>query len=315
MISHRRSTRVGRWIGRCLLPLFLLTGGSAVSAPALSSQELADSVSARTSAYQEALATWRAAVTARQGAADRLGESVPDIDQARRRGDDEALTEALRRAQALARENERLDARVAEVEARLDSARLGLIEALDARLAQLEAELQQATDPVEQARLDAFVDDLQNQYAELAQDATREIQALPDFYPALRLDPRDGPTEWEIKAQLLERRARTAEEQIEDARGEVSRLERRIQLQRLQEDSRANRDRFGDALPPVGNRLEQSAGEVVADTTGVPLDRLPLDQQVAIWELYIEQLEALRDQVTAQAQEFRRRLGRRAVAG
>ncbi len=313
MTSSRRSTRVGRWIGRSLLPLLLTLGGSAVFTPGLVAQELADSVSARTTTYQEALTTWRAAVTARQAAADRLGESVEDIDRARRLGDDDTLTEALRRAQSLARENERLDARVAEVEARLDVARQGLIEALDARLAQLERMLQEATDPVEQRRLDAFVDDLQNQYAELAQDATSEMAALPDFYPALRLDPRDGPSEWEIKAQLLERKARTAEEQIEEARGEVSRLERRLQLQRLQQDSRANRDRFGDALPPVGNRLEQSAEAIVADTTGVPLDQLPFDQQIAIWELYIAQLEALRDQVTAQAQEFRRRLGRRAV--
>ena len=274
-------------------------------------QELADSVNARQRVYQSELLAWRGAIAARQAAEAQLGSAVDAYQRARVAGNDGAIAEAQRQAQLRARDVAALDERVETVEERLDGARDRLLEALDARLLRLQDELLDANTAAERERIGAFVEDLQNQYRELEAEAETGLAVAPEYYAAAAFDVRDGREEWAIKADLLERKAASAEELIEEARGTLKRLEDRLRLERSRQDTRANRDRFGDALAPVGatGRVGQG-GDIVADTTNVPIERRPLPAQIEFWQEHITQLETFRDTLVAQARAFRERLNR-----
>lgn len=308
-------TRAARRGLRIACGLLLAIAGTALDSAlpgAVAAQELADSVATRQIVYQRELSAWRAAVQARRAAEDELGDAINLIERARFSGDAAALASAQRQAQARAGDVEFFDARVEEVEVRLDRARSRLLEALDARLLRLQEELLDATTRAERDRIGAFVDDLENQYRELEAEAEAGLQAPPEFYPALRSSPLDGRDEWETKAGLLERKAATADTLIAEARETVGRLEDRLRLERTRQDTRANRDRFGDALPPVGTtgtRVREGAG-IVSDTTDIPTEDLPLAVQISRWQAYIESLEDFRQILREQAAEFRRRLNR-----
>ena len=291
------------------MPILAVVVGPLLGAGPAVGQSLADSVAARNQEYDAQLSAWRAAVQARGVAETQFGNALNQVDLAT---DDSGREAAQRVAWNRALEMQRLDARVSEVEARLDTARDRLIAALDAQLDRLQNQLVNATTPAARQRLDALVEDLQNQYAELQEEGASGIPAPPAYYPAMSWDPRDGVAGLQLRIGLLERKASEAEERIAEAQDELDRLTRRLRLQRTRSDSDANLDRFGDTQPPVG-----SAGNpvdlrnaIVADTTGVTLTRLPLPQQIELWQAFIAQLEQLRDDVRAQAAVFRAMISR-----
>lgn len=267
-------------------------------------QTLADSVAVRNQEYNAELSAWRAAVQARGVAETQFGNALNQVEAAT---DDNGRELAQRAAWSRALEMQRLDARVLEVEGRLNVSRDRLLRALDAQLDRLQNRLVNASTAIERQRLDSLVEDLQNQYRELQEEGASGIPAPPAYYPAMNWDPRDGVVGLQLRIGLLERKGEDAEKRIVEARDELGRLENRLRLQRARSDSRASLDRFGDTQPPVGgsgNRVNLG-NEVAADTTGVALTQLPLAQQIELWEAFIRQLEQLRDDVRTQANVFR----------
>lgn len=267
--------------------------------------------------YRSSLSAFESAVDARAASEVRFSRASGELEAARASGDEQRLTSALAQAQAQALELERLDRRVHEAGERLDEARQGYLAALDAQLETLLAELEATTNSGERRRLVALMDDLNNQVREVEGDldVAQEIRlvAMPETMP----DPRDGPLELRLKAQLLERRIEQYDSAMALIDREIGELESRQQRQRSFQQFMAGINRFDDpavpVLPPAAPGTDPPADqptEPASDTAAAPgAQEATLDQRIESLQVLRARIENAREQVRIRARLFRNVLG------
>lgn len=227
-------------------------------------------------------------------------------DRARRAGDADARERALALAQDRSGPVRSQAQRVEEAVEVLDAAREALISIITVRMEQLVDRLNSASSAAERTRLDRIFQDLSNELQALEDEAGDDLRLDPVALPEVRFDPRDGPEELEIKAQLLERRAAIADSAIAEVDRDIGRLEDRLRIQRQRRDFLAGTDRFDDTRLPVvtgGNPGERTPAP--ADSTAAPARPLTLEERIAQARLYRQQLEGYRDQLLVRARTFR----------
>jgi prefoldin subunit 5 len=143
---------------------------------------------------------------------------------------------------------------------------------------------------------------IENQYRELQVQRSATVGPQLFFWPQLKVDARDSPQQLASKAQLLQREIDNATGHIQRVDDEIGRLQQRLALLRRQNDSRASRDLFDAASPPVGPPSRPAPGGAstsgVGDPQAVPLADRPLEEQ-------IEALRETRDQLDLMVQQLR----------
>lgn len=299
-----RAPGLGAW-GRGLVVLAGLAGLLwAMPVPA----QVRDSLPQAELDYQAAVSNYEAAVAAREAVRERSANLLGQVEQARRSGSQSAYVAAQQQYWSHIPELERLDRRVADTRARVEESRRAFLRALDRRRETVEDRLL-SSGVLERNGLLAQIRDLENQYDEVERD--REAHRSAPVFSPVELDPRDGPTELRVKADVLERRAQETETQIAEMTREIERLEGRLRLERQRADFQAPLDRFDANRVPVGpqnrNRTPQGEG-VASEPSAVPLSELPLSQRIERMKEIRIQLESQRDLFRERAQSFRDRI-------
>jgi DNA repair exonuclease SbcCD ATPase subunit len=239
-----------------------------------------------------------------------------EVENARASGDDARLRRALAAAQAQAGELERLDRRVQEVGEELEAARQAFLSALDDRLAVLYAELE-ATPSLESRRqIGDLIRDLQTQVTEVESEVDFASQIQLVAMPEVQFDPRDGPEELRLKAQIAESWVDRYDSQLELIDETIEELRERQRRERDFEQFMAGIRRFDDATvpvvaPPPSNPQPDPAQAGVSDSTAVSADGVEVSLEDQIGQLLIlrSQVENYREQVRIRARVFRQRLG------
>lgn len=268
---------------------------------------------------EEREAEYRIAVGAHDLALQRLSlaeqrwfDAAEEFAAARAAGDQERAEQARARAQPLALELQSARRRAEDTAEAVDSARIALMEAIDARLDSLVAQMEETTEPDERQALAIRIADLNNQYNELEREGEEPL--VPQFanLPEILFDPRDGPAELRLKAEMADQRAAQANAFMEEADRQISELQERLRRNRDLQDLLAGIERFGDIQTPVGVRTrrttEQEGVEAQADTLAAA-EPLTLEERIEQLESLREQAEEYRDQMRALAERFRRRIG------
>lgn len=289
---------------------FVLALGVGLAWPQLlSAQSKSASLAALELEYQAAVESYEAALAARQVVESQWRAALDSVSLARNSGDqprfDQASSAFLRRSD----EFDRLDARVQETSRNLAQYRDALLSAIENEVEQLVAQAGGSTDANLRASLAALARDLQNQYRDLLAQQNENLIPTPVFYPgSLAYNPRDTPDLLQAKAQLVERRIASVQEQLNESEERINDLERLIRLRRQQGNFNAPLDRFGDVqLPVVTGGQGTGQVEVVGDSTG--LQPLSLEEQLASWRLQKAQLLVLLEQLEENLRRFRSRLG------
>jgi hypothetical protein len=293
---------------RVLLLLSLLVAGL----PLPAAGQAATSLPELELEYRAALRAHEAAVAARQVVENQWRAALDSVTSARRSGDADRLDRASAGFLAQTTEFERLDSRVRDTRAALTLAREALLDALDRRAAELEEMADTARSPAQRGQILTLARDLQNQYRAVVTEGSEVLSPTPVFYPGiLAYDPRDTPDLIQSKAELVERRIRAVEAQLEEARERIETIERLIRLRRGQENFNAPLDRFGDVQVPVvaGGGSQSRSEEAMPDSAGARPQTL--EEQLAAWRLQEEQLALLVTQLEANLRRFRERIGAR----
>jgi hypothetical protein len=264
---------------------------------------------------------YRAARQAYEAALDHLEAEynaytriLDQVREARSSGDDDARRAALARAYARSQEIQRLERRAQEEREALDARREALLVALDARLEEVQGELA-ASDVLpfdERRRLEATLSGLASQYLRLEEEGSNVLTPRNVLYPNVVYDPRDTPSEILYKIEFAESKLAQARAQVEELDGQIQRLDNLLRAQRSRRDFMGELDRFGDTQVPVGQPGQRSerSQEVVADTTGITLEGLPLEQQLATLQTFREQMNRVVEVLRERVEDLRARLPR-----
>lgn len=239
---------------------------------------------------------------------------LDEVRAARNAGDEPAREAALALAYARSQEVQRLELRVQELRATLDQRREGLLAALDGRLDQIQGRLALGTavSQAERRELEAQVTGLATQYLELEQEGSNVLTPRNVLYPSIVYDPRDTPSDILFKIDFAEGKLGQAEAQLEELDGQIQRLENLLRAQRSRRDFMGQLNRFGDTQVPVGQpgqRTERGEG-AVADTVGLTLEELPLEQQLATVVTFREQMSRVVEVLEERVRDLRARLPR-----
>jgi len=252
--------------------------------------------------YQSATDAYEGALAARAAAETRFSRLAQDIDDARARGDDERRNQALAEAQRLTNTLLSLDQRVAETATQVERARARYLTILDVRLDLLAEQISFATTQTDSIQLGALYRDLRTRFAEVENDSRGAVALVPVVMPEISREPRDGPLELRVKAELLEKRAEQADSVIVYLDAELVDLERRAARERSVRELVRSVDRFGDTDVPVGP--PRSGDEAQSDgVESAPEDRI--ESMRLLRTVYEER----RDEARRRAAEFRRLAG------
>ncbi|RMH19680.1 MAG: hypothetical protein D6701_04690 [Gemmatimonadetes bacterium] len=261
---------------------------------------------------------YQAAVSALRAAQDALALTdrdwqawIDSVDVARSAGDDGRYARAQARVQEISPSRASAIDRVERLADAVREARDRLRAGLASRLARLYVEADSAS-PARFRELQAQVRDLENQVAEL--DREDDLTQRSVTLAHIAIDPIDGPEDILAKAEILDRRARQLEIELEDVDRRLTDLEGRARFRRIHRDALANTDRFGDGAVPIGSQTRRTrdadgeAGIVPGDSAraGQPLT---LEEQIARLRAYRAQLEQAHDELLGRAREFRRVAG------
>ncbi len=269
--------------------------------------------------YRSALNSFQAAVDARSAAEVRFSRASLEVDEARSSGDQGRLGRALASAQAQAVELQRLDRRVREANQQLEEARTAFLAALDGRLESLYAEFQGSVLPDERRAVAAMIQDLRNQVSEVSGegDLAQRIELVA--MPEVNFDPRDGPLELRLKAEIAERWAERFDSILVIIDSEVEELREQQRREESFEQFMAGIDRFDDARVPVvappatdagRNRARTSEASAADSTTTTPQQAtLTAEDRIERLLIYGTQIEAMRDEMRIRARVFRQRSG------
>jgi hypothetical protein len=217
---------------------------------------------------------------------------IDQVTVARNAGDDAALDAALGRWYQRSLEIGRLDLRVQEQRERLERARGALLAALDAELESVGAQLAAGPGVSAASALVARSRDLRLQYEELEEEGSAVLTPREIVLTQLRYDPRNTPAEVRLKVDYAERRIEEAREALREVDRQIQRVSTLLRVERSGRDFRGGLNRFGDDQVPVGQPAQGRDGQpAVADTTGLTLEELPLDQQLSTLRAHRAQLE------------------------
>jgi len=271
-------------------------------------------------------------LTARQDAqawAERLYRLIPE---AREQGTDE-LRHTLAVAQFAADSLDALDDALAEALAAEREVRGALVGALESELART-LDAAELAPPIQKAALTQLAQSLAGELAAIQ----RPLRLPSAEAPTLAVEPGDGPEEIELKADFLSDRAGQLRNAADVVASEMTRVQRRGELQDEMRRLVAEVRLFDEAgLPPVtageqtenvteptsferddsrlgpGDLAVDPAGERALDLPLIPVEgevQLPLDE-----ETLLEQLDRLRqdflrraEALERQAEEFRQLL-------
>lgn len=293
--------------GGALLPALVVVclGGWLAPAPA-PGQSFEDEVVQEELEYRAARQSYEAALEQLRAEYNAFNRILDEVRVARISGDDGAREEALARAYGRSQEMQRLEVRVQELREALDSERGELLSALDRRLDDVQARLGEGPTTLQERRdLEAQLAGLASQYLELEEEGSNVLTPRNVLYPTIVYDPRDTPSDILFKIDFAEGKLSQAEAQAEELDGQLQRLENLLRAQRSRRDFIGQLNRFGDTQVPVGQPGERSErGEAaVADTAGVALEELPLEQQLSTLRTFREQMtrviEVLEERVAA----------------
>lgn len=307
-----RSASASLWLGVLV--------AAALAAPRPAGGQVEALLTQRELEYRAASSAYEAAVAARQAAQARAERATVEIDEARASGDANRLERLYAVATARWTEVTNEDRRVAETRERLRRARRALRDALEASLDLLAGQARSTTSARERDELLALIRDRNNRLreieAELAQgedDVTRFI-AMPE----ITFDPRDGPAELRIKADLLARRAAQADSVIAVIDREIADLQKRQRRERALRDFMSGIERFDESAVPVGRAGRDAAdragrdaadhgrGDAAADSLGKPAP-LSVDEQITQLRTLRRKVEEYGAAARTKAEIFRQR--------
>lgn len=306
----KRSVTPAGWIMLALVALCAWSGGPETAV----GQEDAAGVVQGELDYRAARQAYEAALDHLAAEYNAYTRILDEVRVARSSGDDDARRAALARAYARSQEIQRLELRAQEEREVLDARREALLMALDARLEEVQGELA-ASDVLpfdERRRLEATLSGLASQYLRLEEEGSNVLTPRNVLYPNVVYDPRDTPSEILFKIEFAESKLGQARAQVEELDGQIQRLANLLRAQRSRRDFMGQLDRFGDTQVPVGQPGQRSerGQEAVADTTGITLEGLPLEQQLATLQTFREQMNRVVEVLRERVDDLRARLPR-----
>lgn len=330
--ARRRTPRATRGAvrapGGLLLPALavLCLGGGLAPVPA-PGQAVADELVQEELEYRAARQSYEAALQQLRAEFNAYTRILDEVTAARLSGDEPSREAALARAYARSQEVERIEVRVQELRDVLEAERGDLLAALDTRLDAVQAQLAGDPDLATRRSLEAQLAGLANQYVELEEQGGNVLTPRNVLYPSIVYDPRDTPADILFKIDFAEGKLSQARAQAEELDGQLQRLENLLRAQRSRRDFIGQLNRFGDTQVPVGQPGQPTErGEaVVADTAGVALEELPLEQQLSTLRTFREQMTRVIEVLEERVADLRARAQRvdaapdgtatRAVAG
>lgn len=306
----KRSVTPAGWI---LLAIVALCAWSGSPGPAAGQEDAAGVVQSELD-YRAARQAYEAALDHLEAEYNAYTRILDEVRVARSSGDDDARRAALARAYARSQEIQRLERRAQEEREALDARREALLVALDARLEAVQGELA-ASDVLpyeERRRLEATLSGLASQYLRLEEEGSNVLTPRNVLYPNVVYDPRDTPSEILYKIEFAESKLGQARAQVEELDGQIQRLDNLLRAQRSRRDFMGELDRFGDTQVPVGQPGQRSerGQEAVADTAGITLEGLPLEQQLATLQTFREQMNRVVEVLRERVEDLRARLPR-----
>ncbi|MSR36643.1 MAG: hypothetical protein EXR95_08380 [Gemmatimonadetes bacterium] len=289
------------WRGAAVLMAALLFSGPAAA------QQAGDQVADRDLLYRSARSQHDAALAAWSVVEKQWNDAVDAHAQARRTGDTPRRDAALVRALDLAQELDRLERRVKDERAVLNSARNNFMAALDGRIDGLTRQLAAARTPADRANLTALIRNLENEQSDLEEDAQGQAVPVVVYFPAIQFDMRDTPQTLGYKAQLLRSKAEQSDSAMAHIDREIERIDRQLRRSRNAQSLVTGVERFGDIQVPVGapNR-RPPPGDVRArtDSTGVARPEMTPQQLIAELRLLRVQVQEAKRQFLQRAETF-----------
>lgn len=266
-----------------------------------------DQVQDRQLAYEAARSGYQAALDARNVREKQWNDALEEHEQASRSGDAPRENAALVRALDLSRELDLADRRANQERRTLDAARSALLAAIDARIKALTIQRDAARIPAERARYGALLRDLDAQQTEIEAERDAAVTVKLVYYPSIQFDMRDTPESLTAKAQLLRRKAETADSALAQIDRQIQRIERQLRQSRNVQSLVTGVERFGDVQVPMGapNRRPPQ-GDVPArpDSAGVTRPEITPQQQVRELRLLRLQIQEAKRQFLDRASTF-----------
>ena len=235
--------------------------------------------------------------------------ALEEVSLARRSGDGDRLERAYAQAQDRSLPYRDQETRLVEARANVGVARRALIDVISARLEQLVREMDAAGSAQQRTQLDLLFRDLSNELAGLEAEEGGTFRIDTAVRPDITFDPRDGPDDLVIKAELLERHAAVADSVIVNTDRQIQSLNDRLRIQRQLRDFVASTDRFEDTRVPVTTGAPIGERTSPTDSTVVGARPLTLEERIENLRVYRNQLESYRDQLLVRAAQFRRSVG------
>ena len=195
-----------RQLSRILLAGSLVALGAGVqpSVAAGQASQIASIEAERRLDYQAAADAYESALAARAAAQSRFSRLTEEIAAARRAGDEDRRDRALAEVQSISVEMLSLDQRVEETAETLGLARASFLDALDAHLELLDTQIALALTAADSTDLVAMYRNVRTELGEIETDSRGELRLVPVVMPEVTAEPRDGPLELSLKAELLE---------------------------------------------------------------------------------------------------------------
>ncbi len=300
------SVRAARWRHVVLAGCAVVLG----SATAVEAQSTEARLVQRRLEYRAARDQWESARSAVLVFEADFASALEAAERARRRGDDDARERALAVAQERSGPLRSQTQRVEDAADDLDRARTALIEVIAVRMENLVDDMRQASSRRERDRLDVLFRDLRNELAQLEDEIGSRVLIDPVALPDVVFDPRDGPEELEIKAQIMERRAAFTDSAVVQVDREIRDLGSRLRNERRRADFLAGTERFDDTrLPVVGGTPPGDAPVAPGDSVSGGGRPATLDERIRLKQQYREQLLLYRDQLLIRARAFRQAVG------
>jgi hypothetical protein len=291
-----------------LLAVALAAVASLLSAGTLRAQSSEEILAQRRLEYRAAQDAYQSAQSAFNVVEQQFSAALREIDRAKRSGDDGALQRAYALAQERAVPKADRARRVAEVAAALEEARDRLIEILVVRQQELVAQAESAPTTARRQELDILLRDVSAELSSVEAEAEKGDAVGGVAMPDIRFDPRDGPADFQQKAEILERTAAVVDTLIQDTDARIEALDERLRIERNRRDFLAGTDRFDDRRLPVVTGPPGDPTVQSADSTVVNGRPLTLEERIESAREYRETLVEYRDQLLIRAEQFRRRL-------
>lgn len=231
---------------------------------------------------------------------------------ARAAGDEDAMNEAFGVNQRLSGQLRNAQRRVEEKAQEVTEARERLLEAQRNYLEELRLQVSDTVDPGTLAQLRTFISDTSFQIQELRNLEDPQVTLEP--LPELDEEAFDSPADLRLKANMLDFKAGQWEAEFAYNLDRLENLRQEQDLLRWSGDFLADLGRFGDQ-PPVSPRPVQDVSQpgqaqpTGADSLGVEVEYLSVEERIVILEALQESLTENIEIIRVRAQRLRRKAG------